>query len=111
MSDFTDHFVDNAKQFAGKAAVKATELAALVKEKAVDAADAVKLEVAINKEENNLKQEYEMLGQLAYNIQKGVITSNDEILAASIARIDDVKDKIAALEQLKQERKAENEKA
>lgn len=111
MADFFDRLMVDAKKAAKKAAATVVDRTAaasqIAKNKTRETVDGVKLEIEIKKVRANLEKEYQMLGKIVYQIEKGVLNRDDEILQASCKRIDRCMGRIEELEKKKHEKKEE----
>ena len=103
MADFFDKLMKDAKKTAAKVADRTVATANIAKSKTLETVDLVKLEIEIKKVQGDLDQEYQVLGQIIYQIEKGVLNRDDQIVQASCNRIDRCKKR---LEDWKAKRKA-----
>ena len=98
MADFFDKLMKDAKKTAAKVADRTVATANIAKNKTLETVDLVKLEIEIKKVQGDLDQEYQVLGQIIYQIEKGVLNRDDQIVQASCNRIDRCKKRLEDLE-------------
>lgn len=101
MADFFEKLMEDAKKTAAKVASRTVATANIAKNKTLETVDNVKLEIEIKKAQSNLEKEYQVLGQISYSIEKGLLNRDDEILQASCKRIDQCMKQIEELEEKK----------
>ena len=109
MADFFDKLMKDAKKTAAKVADRTVATANIAKNKTLETVDLVKLEIEIKKVQGDLDQEYQVLGQIIYQIEKGVLNRDDQIVQASCNRIDRCKKRLEDLEGKKKGKKVSEE--
>jgi len=105
MADFFDNLMRDAKKTAARVADRTMATANIAKNKTLETVDCVKLEIEMKKVQGNLDKEYQVLGQIVYQIERGKLNRDDQILQAACKRIDHC---VRQLEEL--ENKTEEEK-
>lgn len=98
-NEFWDSLRENSRKAANLVAQQATALAEAAQKKTKETMDGIKLDREIKKVQGILKDEYEMLGQLSYSIESGLLRRDDTILQASVKRIDRCKKRLEELEE------------
>ncbi len=109
MADFFDKLMKDAKKTAAKVADRTVATANIAKSKTLETVDSVKLEIEMKKMQKDLDKEYQVLGQIVYQIEKGVLNRDDQILQASCGRIDRCKKELEELEHKKKGKKSAEE--
>ena len=118
MADFFDNLMRDAKKTAARVADRTMATANIAKNKTLETVDCVKLEIEMKKVQGNLDKEYQVLGQIVYQIERGKLNRDDQILQAACKRIDHCFRQLEELENKKrgkkhpeaEEKKTEEEK-
>ena len=82
MADFFDNLMRDAKKTAARVADRTMATANIAKNKTLETVDCVKLEIEMKKVQGNLDKEYQVLGQIVYQIERGKLNRDDQILQA-----------------------------
>ena len=93
-----DNVKNNSQKVALSAVQKAMDLREMAQKKGQETMENLKNDRELKKARAILKEEYEILGRLSYEIEKGNLRRDDNVLAASLARIDRSRERIAELE-------------
>lgn len=105
MADFFDNLMKDAKKAAAKVADRTMATANIAKNKTLETVDSVKLEIETKKVQGNLDKEYQVLGQIVYQIERGKLNRDDQILQAACKRIDHCVRQLEELESKKRDKK------
>ena len=95
-----DNVKNNSQKVALSAVQKAMDLREMAQKKGQETMENIKNDRELKKARAILKEEYEILGKLSYEIEKGNLRRDDNVLAASLARIDRSRERIAELEKV-----------
>ncbi|MBQ7916900.1 MAG: zinc ribbon domain-containing protein [Firmicutes bacterium] len=102
MADFFEKLMEDAKKAAAKVADRTLATANIAKAKAQETMDIVKIEIEMKKVQGNLDKEYQVLGQLIYQIEMGTMNQDDNIILAACKRITGCIEQLDELEAKKQ---------
>ena len=105
MADFFDNLMRDAKKTAARVADRTMATANIAKNKTLETVDCVKLEIEMKKVQGNLDKEYQVLGQIVYQIERGKLNRDDQILQAACKRIDHCVRQLEELENKKRGKK------
>ena len=97
-----DSIIKRSQKVAASVAKQAQTIAQTAQKKTVQTVDAVKVENQIKKTRQILQEEYAMLGQVVYQIEKGNVNRDDDVLKAACKRIERTLERIAELQEEKQ---------
>lgn len=96
MKEYFEGLMKSAKKVADALVVKTSETV-----------DAAKLEVEMRKVQSALDKEYKALGQIVFQVEKGVMTRDEHVIATACNRIQEKIDHLAELQAQKEINKEE----
>ena len=97
-----DSIIKRSQKVAASVAKQAQTIAQTAQKKTAQTVDTVKVENQIKKTRQILQEEYAMLGQVVYQIEKGNVNRDDDVLKAACKRIERTLERIAELQEEKQ---------
>ncbi|MBQ5960955.1 MAG: zinc ribbon domain-containing protein [Firmicutes bacterium] len=97
-----DSIIKRSQKVAASVAKQAQTIAQTAQKKTAQTVDTVKVENQIKKTRQILQEEYAMLGQVTYQIEKGNVNRDADVLKAACKRIERTLERIAELQEEKQ---------
>lgn len=97
-----DSIIKRSQKVAASVAKQAQSIAQTAQKKTAQTVDTVKVENQIKKTRQILQEEYAMLGQVTYQIEKGNVNRDSDVLKAACKRIERTLERIAELQEEKQ---------
>ncbi len=97
-----DSIIKRSQKVAASVAKQAQTIAQTAQKKTAQTVDTVKVENQIKKTRQILQEEYAMLGQITYQIEKGNVNRDADVLKAACKRIERTLERIAELQEEKQ---------